>query len=570
MKIHSHIFAGILLALGFSVCGHNGSDLLFDKKKTTGAEENTGGDSVSVSTIPANGATSVLTSTTITVTFSTAMNTATVTTNTADTVCSGSLQVSSDNFTTCVRMNSPMSSSGGDTIFTMTPMTALTGNPTNYKIRVTTAAQNTAGTSLATTFVSSFTTQDLIDPTVSNVTPGGGTTGVATGTSVTVTFSEAMSTGTLTVDTNTTCSGSFQLYITAGTCVPMNASIAVSGGNTQFTFTPQAALVTSSTYTVKITTASQDGSGRGLSSNYTTTFTTAAGADVTRPTVSSTTPSNSATGISLSSAISVTFSEAMSVASLTATTTAACVGSVQLSKVSDNFATNTCIPMTSATPTASGGNTTFSVTPAANLAGGTSYRIKVTTAVADVATNTLLSDFTADFTTVAAPIYLFRTTSTTTGIVGGGAGGRANANLMCTTSSSGYSFPTTCSTSVAVISIGTGDAITDMSVPAGRPIQGPGGAAFQTDWTTFINNGPPSATAADSAGILPTGTRWWSFSAAALPPTGLPAAQSCTGGTSASGNGRGGQSDQTGSAFFNPGGSPLSCGTAYVLLCICY
>ncbi|GAB4437869.1 MAG: hypothetical protein OHK0011_20780 [Turneriella sp.] len=112
--------------------------------------------------------------------------------------------------------------------------------------------------------------------------------------------------------------------------------------------------------------------------------------DSTAPSVSSTTPADAATGIAKNSTIQVVFSEAMNTSTISASTSTTCTGSIQVS--SDNF-TN-CIAMTSATPAASGGNTTFTLTPAANLASATTYKIKVTTAAQDAAGNALASAFT--------------------------------------------------------------------------------------------------------------------------------------------------------------------------------
>ena len=102
-------------------------------------------------TTPSDSATSVSASTTIAVTFSEAMNTTTLTTNTSDTSCSGSLQVSSDSFTTCVRMTAAPTASNSDMTFTVTPNTSLSGS-TTYLIRVTTTATDSAGNALASTF----------------------------------------------------------------------------------------------------------------------------------------------------------------------------------------------------------------------------------------------------------------------------------------------------------------------------------------------------------------------------------------------------------------------------------
>jgi len=163
-----------------------------------------------------------------------------------------------------------------------------------------------------------------------------------------------------------------------------------------------------------------------------------------------------------------------------------------------------------------------------------------------------------------SPIYLFKTATTTMGLIGG----RTGADTLCTTARGLLTFPNnTCATVKAFISISnTGDDIAGMAIPGERTVNGPTGIQFQNDWTDLLN-GVETTTAAD-AGILPAATLWWSFSSTAA--AGLPAAQNCTNGTSTSGNGRAGQSDVTGGSFYNIGGSPPSCGTAYYLLCLCY
>ena len=54
---------------------------------------------------PDNGTSSQAITSSITVTFDSAMDADTITTNTSGTVCSGSLQVSSDSFTSCITMS---------------------------------------------------------------------------------------------------------------------------------------------------------------------------------------------------------------------------------------------------------------------------------------------------------------------------------------------------------------------------------------------------------------------------------------------------------------------------------
>ena len=95
----------------------------------------------------------------ITVTFSEAMDTTYVTTNTDNTSCSGTLRVSSDNFSNCVQMASSPSSSNSDKTFTVDPSDNLSYS-TNYKIRVTTGVKDAAGNAMSSQYEtgSAFTT----------------------------------------------------------------------------------------------------------------------------------------------------------------------------------------------------------------------------------------------------------------------------------------------------------------------------------------------------------------------------------------------------------------------------
>jgi len=95
----------------------------------------------------------------ITVTFSEAMDTTYVTTSTSDTNCAGTIRVSSDNFTSCVKMSSEPVSSNSNKTFTLDPYDNLTVS-TTYKTRVTTGVKDTAGNTLSTQYETSsgFTT----------------------------------------------------------------------------------------------------------------------------------------------------------------------------------------------------------------------------------------------------------------------------------------------------------------------------------------------------------------------------------------------------------------------------
>ncbi len=102
-----------------------------------------------MSTSPANLGTAIAADTPIVVTFSEAMNAATITTHSTST-CSGSIQVSADNFATCVPM-AGVPTTTDDTTFTLTPSAPLASAAT-YRIRVTTAVEDAAMNALATTF----------------------------------------------------------------------------------------------------------------------------------------------------------------------------------------------------------------------------------------------------------------------------------------------------------------------------------------------------------------------------------------------------------------------------------
>jgi len=70
----------------------------------------------------------------ISVTFSETIDNSTVTTNTSNTSCSGTFQISNNNFSTCIHMSSSPTISNSSMTFTIIPSTNLLSSPT-YKIR---------------------------------------------------------------------------------------------------------------------------------------------------------------------------------------------------------------------------------------------------------------------------------------------------------------------------------------------------------------------------------------------------------------------------------------------------
>jgi len=142
-----------------------------------------------------------------------------------------------------------------------------------------------------------------------------------------------------------------------------------------------------------------------------------AGACVVPPSVTATTPADSATGVVSPSAVSVTFSGTMSAATLTAQTVAgACSGSIQLS--ADSFAT--CLAFTTAAPTISG--TTATLIPAPGFAVGRTHKVRVTTAATNAAGVALASAFTqaTGFTTETVPASCAATSVIISQAYGGG------------------------------------------------------------------------------------------------------------------------------------------------------
>jgi hypothetical protein len=229
-------------------------------------------------TSPADGASAIPLNSTVTVSFNVPADASTITTNTADTQCSGTVQVSSDGFATCVAMSAGPVASNGNQSFTLTPASLLSGN-TSYRIRVSTGAKDASGHALASQYTSSsgFTTNAAL--TVTNVSPADGSTDISVTTPVAITFNRSTTPASLTVNTaDTTCSGTLQLSSdNFATCVQMSAAPSSTDSIT-YSVQPAAPLVGSTTYQVRVTTGVTDSDGVALSSVFTTPtgFTTAA------------------------------------------------------------------------------------------------------------------------------------------------------------------------------------------------------------------------------------------------------------------------------------------------------
>ena len=100
---------------------------------------------------PADSASSVSINSTVAVTFSEVIDNTSVTTNTTDTTCSGTIQVSSDDFSTCVQMTSTPTASNSDQTYTLTPASNLSYS-TGYKIRISTEIKDLIGNKISTQY----------------------------------------------------------------------------------------------------------------------------------------------------------------------------------------------------------------------------------------------------------------------------------------------------------------------------------------------------------------------------------------------------------------------------------
>jgi methionine-rich copper-binding protein CopC len=205
-----------------------------------------------LSTSPVNNATGIAVSKVITVTFSEAMNPATISASTF-TLRLATLSIAGT-----------VAYSG--TTATFTPNAALSVNSV-YTATITTGAKDAGGQALATNFAWSFTTAPTTTAaaTIVSTTPANNATGIATNSTVDISFSAAMDPTTLTNTTVTLKQGTTSV---AGT---------VSYTGTTATFTPANILTAATAYTATVTTGVKDAAGNALASAMVWSFTTAGG-----------------------------------------------------------------------------------------------------------------------------------------------------------------------------------------------------------------------------------------------------------------------------------------------------
>ena len=313
------------------------------------------------STVPANGASGVPTSSKLSATFSTTMDSATITPSTF-TLAQGSTPVTG-----------AVTYSGTTAVFT--PSSALAPNKT-FTATFTTGAKDQAGNALASNYVWSFSTgvnADTTPLTVTSTAPVSGASSVPVNKKVSAVFSEAMDPSTLNNSTFTVLQGT---TLVAGI---------VSYSGTTATFTPSSTLPAGTTFSANLSTGVKDLAGNALATPYTWSFTTGSAPDTTPPTVSSTTPADGATPVAVSVNFTATFSEPMDPLTITTATITLQHGATPVA----------------GTVNYSGLDATF--TPNASLAFDTLYTATISTGARDLAGNAMANPYAWSFTTGPAP-----------------------------------------------------------------------------------------------------------------------------------------------------------------------
>ena len=213
---------------------------------------------------------------------------------------------------------------------------------------------------------------DCTAPTVSYTVPANDATDVPVNQAIAATFSEPMNPATINRST---------FLLKRGT-VPVAGTVTYAG--TTATLTPTSALASNTLYTATITKGAKDVAGNWVVTNFVWSFRTGPALDTTAPTVISTVPFNSATGVPVSQTLAVTFSEAMNHSTITSSTFtltgpgATPVTGIVAYDVISHIAT---------------------FAPSSALASNTFYTGTISTGSKDLAGNSLASDVVWNFTT---------------------------------------------------------------------------------------------------------------------------------------------------------------------------
>jgi len=306
------------------------------------------------SSSPTDGATGVVGSANIVLTFSEAVD-----------VESGNIVIkksSDDSTVETIAVTDSKITGTGTTTITINPSATLTSS-TGYYLNIAATAfddscsNSYAGITNATTL--NFTSADVNAPTLSSSSPTDGATGIAGTANIVLTFSKAVDveSGNIVIKKSSDDS-------TVETIAVTDSKI-TGTGTTTITINPSATLTSSTGYYLNIAaTAFDDGSSNsytGITDATTLNFTIA---DTVVPTLSSSTPADGATGVAVDANIVLTFSEAVDVES----------GNITLMK--SDGSTVEAIDVTGSLVTGTG-TTAITINPSATLASSTGYYLNI-------------------------------------------------------------------------------------------------------------------------------------------------------------------------------------------------
>jgi hypothetical protein len=314
------------------------------------------------STNPANAAVGVVINQKIAVTFSEVMDSTTITTASFTLMQGNSFVSGTVTYTGVTGTFAPTSNLIPNTVYIAT---------------ITTTAKSPSGKSLANNYVWSFTSGvgvAVVPPTVSSTDPVNAATNVPINQKIAATFSVAMDATTITASTFTLMQG----------ITPVPSFVSYSG--TTAILKPDNNLLPNTAYTVTITTGAKDLAGNALENNYEWSYTTGAVAVVTPPSVNSTDPANSETGVALNQKIAAIFNRTMDVSTITTASFTLMQGT---SFVSGTVSYTGLMAL---------------YTPSSNLAANTVYTATITTGAKDLAGNSIANNYVWTFTTGLAPV----------------------------------------------------------------------------------------------------------------------------------------------------------------------
>lgn len=240
---------------------------------------------------------------------------------------------------------------------------------TTYVAKITTAVKDLNGNALQEDYVWSFSTGVVLAPMVLSTDPDNLEQGVALNKVIRATFNMPMD--SLTINTTT-------FTLKEGVNV-ITGSVKLIGNSAYFT--PNLPLLSNTLYTGTITTGAKNTNGVALLANHVWTFRTGV---LLAPTVISTIPFDTETGVALNQTISATFSEVMD------STT------INTSSFKLEEGANTIV----GTVLYSGLTATF--TPNLNLLPNTLYKATITTIAKNLAGTSLATDYIWTFTTAAS------------------------------------------------------------------------------------------------------------------------------------------------------------------------